>query len=113
METNTSGLGKASIIPDGVKGWSWGAFLLNWIWGLFNKTYIALLCLVPYVGFIMVIVLGVKGREWAWRNRKWESVEHFNSVQKKWSYWGVAIFCVAFFAGFLAAILLPLLKARH
>ena len=33
-------------IPDGVRGWSWGAFLLNWIWAIGNKTWIGLLALI-------------------------------------------------------------------
>jgi len=53
----------AAAISDGAKGWSWGAFLLNWIWAIGNKTWIGLLALVPYVGFIMTLVLGFKGRE--------------------------------------------------
>lgn len=78
-------------IPDGVRGWSWGAFLLNWIWAIGNKTWIGLLALVPYVGFIMAIILGFKGREWAWQNGEWESVEHFNRVQRLWTIWGLVI----------------------
>ena len=78
-------------IPEGVRGWSWGAFLLNWIWAIGNSTWIGLLALIPYVGFIMVIILGIKGREWAWKNHKWESVEHFNRVQRLWSIWGFII----------------------
>ena len=88
---NTSGMGSNATLPEGVKGWSWGAFFLNWIWGFFNKTWISLLCLVPYVGIIMAFVLGAKGREWAWRNKRWDSIEHFNRVQKKWSAWGVGL----------------------
>ena len=76
-------------IPEGVKGFSWGALFLNWIWAIGNKTWIGLLCLVPYLGFIMAIVLGFKGREWAWKNKKWDSVEHFNRVQRKWSVAGI------------------------
>lgn len=88
---NTSGKGKGHPIPDGVKGWSWGAFLLNWIWAIGNQTWIGLIALVPYIGFIMAFVLGFKGREWAWQNKQWDSVEHFNAVQKKWTFWGVVI----------------------
>jgi len=98
-------------IPAGVTGWSWGAFLLNWIWAIGNKTWIGLLALVPFVGFVMAIVLGVKGREWAWQNGKWESVEHFNRVQKKWSIWGIGLtlagFVLMFVMGILAAIAIP------
>ena len=94
-------------MPDGIKGWSWGAFFLNWIWAIGNRTWIGLLAFIPYVGFIMAIVLGIKGREWAWKNKEWESVEHFNRVQKKWSYWGVGIFGLIFISGMFAAIAIP------
>jgi len=106
---NTSGQGKTAIVPDEIKGWSWGAFFLNWIWAVGNKTWIGLLSLLPYVGWVMVFMLGIKGREWAWKNKEWESVEHFQRVQKKWTLWGIGIFVFAFFAGFLAGLIVPLL----
>ena len=107
MDANTSGTGKDAVIPEGVKGWSWGAFFLNWIWAISNKTWIGLLCLIPYVGFIMSFFLGAKGREWAWRNKRWQSVEHFNQVQKKWSFWGVLLVVGVFGIGIVAAIAIP------
>jgi|SRR3990167_4008883 len=88
---NTSGQGKNSIIPPGVKGWSWGAFFWNWIWAISNKVWIGLLVAVPYIGLIMLPILGIKGREWAWQSKHWDSVDHFNKVQHKWSLWGVLI----------------------
>lgn len=88
---NTSGMGVNAQIPTEIKGWSWGAFFLNWIWGLFNNTFIALLTLVPCVGWVMAFVLGVKGNEWAWRNKKWESVERFKQVQRYWAWGGLAL----------------------
>lgn len=94
-------------IPDGVRGWSWGAFLLNWIWAIGNKTWIGLLALIPYVGFVMAIVLGIKGREWAWRNKEWASLEEFNRVQRKWSAWGVGLVIGFGGIGILAAIAIP------
>ena len=86
---NTSGQGKQAVIPAELKGWNWGAFLMNWVWGIFNKTYIALLTFVPLIGIFMPFVLGFKGNAWAWRNKKWDSIEHFRKVQKKWTMWGV------------------------
>jgi len=76
-------------IPPGIAGWSWGAFLLNWIWAIFNNTWIGLLALIPGLNLVMIFVLGMKGREWAWKNKRWDSVEHFNRVQRKWSVWAV------------------------
>lgn len=98
------------IIPDGVKGWSWGAFLLNWIWAIGNRSWIGLLSLVPYIGWIMVFWLGFKGREMAWKNKQWDSLEHFNRVQRKWSQWGIGITIAAIVLAILAAMVTPALE---
>lgn len=104
---NNSGGGSGIVVPEEVKGWSWGAFLLSWIWAIGNRTWIGLLALIPYVGFLMTIYLGIKGREMAWRNNRWDSIEHFNRVQRSWSKWGVIIFVGIFGISILAAILIP------
>jgi Cytochrome oxidase complex assembly protein 1 len=78
-------------IPAEVDRWNWGAFLLNWIWGIGNNTFIALLVFVPFIGLIMPFVLGAKGSRWAWRNGRWESVAHFKRVQRRWAIWGVVL----------------------
>ena len=109
---NNSGQGRGTEIPDGIKGWSWGAFFLNWIWSIGNKTWLGLFALVPYVGFIMAIVLGIKGREWAWQNKRWESIDHFQNVQKKWSAWGVGLVLVPAGLGIVAAIVIPMLAQQ-
>lgn len=108
---NTSGQGKDAVIPEGIKGWSWGAFFWNWIWAVGNKSYIGLLALIPYVGFVMSIYLGIKGREMAWRNKRWDSVEHFQRVQRRWSLWALAFFGIAL-VGILAAVILPATQGR-
>ena len=97
----------SDTIPPGIKGWSWGAFLLNGFWAIGNRTWIGLLAFIPYVGFIMSIILGIKGREWAWKNKAWESVEQFNAVQRKWSMWGVIIMVGVLVIGIMAAIFIP------
>lgn len=90
-------------LPQGVAGWSWGAFLLGGIWAIGNRTWIGLLAFIPGAGFIVAVVLGVKGREWAWKNRSWDSVEHFRRVQRQWSCWAVAIvFGLALIGGMVA-----------
>ncbi|MGO2478017.1 MAG: cytochrome c oxidase assembly factor Coa1 family protein [Pseudoalteromonas sp.] len=89
-----SGEGKNSTIPPQIKGWNWGACLLNWIWGVGNNTYIALLVFIPFVNLVMFFILGIKGNEWAWRNNKWQSVEHFQRIQKMWRNTGIILFVV-------------------
>lgn len=91
QQDNTSGQGETAVVPPEIRGWNWGAFLLNWIWGIGNNTYIALLMFIPLVNIVMAFVLGAKGNEWAWRNRTWQDVTHFKSTQRKWAQWGLAI----------------------
>jgi Cytochrome oxidase complex assembly protein 1 len=88
-------------IPAEIDRWNWGAFLLNWIWGVGNNTFIALLTLVPFVGLVMPFVLGARGSRWAWRNGRWDSVAHFKRVQRLWAIWGAVIWlgAIALFGG--------------
>jgi Cytochrome oxidase complex assembly protein 1 len=96
---------EAKPIPPEIDRWNWGAFLLNWIWGVGNNTFIALLMFVPFVGLVMPFVLGAKGSRWAWRNGRWDSVEHFKRVQRLWAIWGLIVWLgtIALFGGGLGA----------
>lgn len=89
---NTSGQGASSILPIELHGWNWGACLLTWVWGIGNRVWLALLALLPtpLVGLAMAIILGVKGNEWSWQSRKWDSIEQFRRKQRIWLYWGIA-----------------------
>lgn len=81
--------------PESAKGWSWGAFFFSWIWGVFNNVYWPLIMIplvfVPIIGqianFVVIIILGVNGREMAWKGGHWraEDVEEFNSKQSSWA----------------------------
>ncbi len=102
---NTSGQGTLARVPLEIKKWNWGAFFLGWIWGVGNKVYIMFLTMIPYVGFIMSIVGGAKGSEWAWRYKRWDSIEHFKRVQKKWTMWGIAIWVGVIVLAMFAALI--------
>lgn len=108
---NTSGLGDLYPVPPEIPGWSWGAFALNWIWAGRNRVWFGLMALIPYVGLIIAIVLGVKGREWAWQKRRWDSIEHFNRVQRRWSIWGVCLMIIPVL-GIVAAVAIPAYSDR-
>lgn len=81
-------------IPEDVKGWNWGAFFLNGIWGIFNKTYIALLAFIPIINIPVMFFLGYKGNKLSWNNNEWTSVEHFQSTQRKWNVAGFVAFLI-------------------
>ncbi len=80
--------------PEDIKGWNWGAFFLNGIWGIFNKTYVALLAFIPIINIPVMIFLGYKGNEMSWKNNDWNSIEHFKSTQWKWNIAGFIAFII-------------------
>ena len=86
------GLFDSSVpVPEEIRGWNWGAFLLAPLWTFRNRVGIGLLAWVPIVGFWMAIALGVKGNEWAWKSRKWQSIEQFKAHQKRWAIAGIVL----------------------
>lgn len=96
-------------IPPLLNRWNWGVFFLNWIWGIGNSTYIALLMFVPVVNLVMVFVLGAKGSQWAWKNRVWADEDHFRRTQRNWARAGVIVFIgflLLFPAGFFGIMAL-------
>lgn len=95
-----------TAVPAEINRWNWGAFLLNWIWGIGNNTFIALLTLIPLFGLVMPFVLGAKGSRWAWRNGRWDSVAHFKRVQRLWAIWGVVIWLggIVLFGGIFGGV---------
>ena len=107
---NTSGQGESAAVPEEVKGWNWGAFVLTWIWGIFNSVWIAFLCFIPFFCLVWAFVLGVKGNEWAWRNKKWDSIEHFKNTQRSWDIAGIIIFAISMVAlvVIIPTLLIPL-----
>lgn len=103
------------VVPQqpNLSRWSWGAFVLSWLWGFFNGCWWmffvwfgfvilgALLWWVPFMAIILSfaglciqILFGVKGTEWAWENRSWSSVADFEQTQKTWNIVGLVFFMI-------------------
>ena len=58
-----------------------------------------MLILIPLVNIIILIILGLKGSEWAWKKQQWESVEKFVISQNKWKPWGILFFVLGILIG--------------
>ncbi len=71
---------------DYTKIFNWGAFLGTWMWGFYNKSYITLFQWAvgptPF-GFLFKIYCGLKGNEWAYKNKKYDDLEKFNKSQRR------------------------------
>ena len=119
---NNSGQGHlldASVtVPEEIQGWNWGAFFLPGVWCLTNQVWIGLIAwtdlsvisLPLTLGMtwpIMAVILGVKGNEWAWKSRRWNSVKDFKRHQRIWAIAG--FFVILAILILLALIVLALL----
>lgn len=108
---NNSGQGSTATFPDQLGGWSWGAFTFSWIWGIFNSTWIAFLVFIPVLNVVWCFVLGAKGKQWAWQNKKWDSVEGFKRTQNTWNKWGKALFIISIILFILYFVVMGILIA--
>lgn len=104
MEEKSSVQGKKEAMPEELNRWNWGAFFLSAIWGIGNKTYVALLALIPVLNIFVMIALGLRGNKWAWKNKEWDSVEHFVTIQKRWNiagYFALGFYLYFFIKGLI------------
>jgi len=100
---NTSGQPGAKL-PDKLKGWNWGAFLLNWIWAIPHRAWLGLV-LSLLLNIVGAIYLGVMGNELAWQNRRFADINEFKAVQKAWATWGLVLLLVGVGLGVAGAVL--------
>ena len=92
-------------LPEELKHFNWGAFLMNWIWGLMHRKYITLwyfaACIIPVLGPIAISIwFGIKGNKWAWESKNWQSIEEFERTQKDY----IFIWLILFLLGLIITI---------
>lgn len=97
--------------------WSWGPFLLWWLWPWWNgdttlkviALVLVLVSWIPVVGFIGIvsfaIYLGINGNRLMIKNRAFQSYEQFVAVKTAWAKAGVIVFGVSMALGIIAAII--------
>lgn len=93
------------FVPEEIRGWNWGAFLLSGLWCIPNQVWIGLLSWVPPASLVMPFVLGAKGNEMAWKNRRWTSVDAFKAHQRGWTIAGLVTSGFGFFAFFMLGLI--------
>ena len=104
-------------IPEEIQRWNWGAFILGPIWGMMHGIWWTVLGFLPFlplpytlrsIGFVVLVavmmMLGYKGNELAWRSRQWDSAEKFLKIQERWARWSV-IFAIGAFVALIIFLL--------
>lgn len=115
LSQNNSSQDNQTLLSPEIKKWNWGAFFFNWIWGIFNNVYFSLWVFFPIFGLAVPFILGAKGNRWAWKNKKWRDLAHFQKTQRNWSLAGIIIFVVSVLATlfFTLVVILTLLFVTH
>ena len=98
------GTSRLEAVPT-IHNFNWGAFFLTWIWAIGNRSFdritgwLLVLCIVPYIGPLSALALmvycGKTGNRRSWENKQWESIGHFERVQRRWAIAGVLQFALA------------------
>lgn len=105
-------------VPQEIQRWNWSAFILGPIWGLLHGLWWSILGFLPLLPFLspalrpvaiivligVMVILGLKGNEMAWRARQWESAEKFLAVQQRWSTWSI-VFAIGALVAFIMFLL--------
>jgi TPR repeat protein len=73
-------------IPEEIKKFNWGAFLLTTFWtirhGLWGSLFLSW---IPIFGWIiMPFILGFRGNVWAWQKNDYPSTTQFLKTQSRW-----------------------------
>lgn len=105
---------------------SWGALLgifyliamRAWVWVVVVIALSVVSGLFPSLGIIsaiLMIYLIIKGKDIAWKSRKWKDFQEFLTVQRAWDLAGKIIFGVQIFAtiGILATVVLVSLSSAR
>ena len=51
--------------------------------------------ITPLLGLSLVVLYGLKGDKWAWRSKKWLSLDEFKKSQKTWTPWAIIWFLMS------------------
>lgn len=96
-------LERDEIYPPITEKLCWGAFLVTPVWAFVHKKKaIAVLSLIPLIGFVISIQALFCGGRWAWESKVWNSVEEYKESRLRWTIGGVVF-------SFLLAVILYLL----
>lgn len=84
---NDSGEGNTARLPQELEGLNWGAYFLPLFWCMAHNVIWGVFIRGSFFAFLYLF----KGNEMAWQNRRFESIDEFKEIQKKWFFWGLGI----------------------
>jgi len=78
------GMNDERAVPSELRGFGWAAFLWGPVWAVTYRVWVGLFTLVPGLGLIMNLMLGLRGAEWAYRKGAIPDIARFRRAQRNW-----------------------------
>ena len=108
----------ASMYQQRLKVGTGAPLCLTFFWGIGNKTYLPLLCLIPIFNLVWFFVCGFKGNEWAWQKGDYQDIATFKAVQATWNRAGLVQFIITMavmvlYFLFIGTIITSILNSTH
>jgi hypothetical protein len=93
---NTSGMGDGYPVPPEASGWTFAGFvpfgLFSFLNGNSNMGILgAVGSVIGIVGLVYAIMVGINGKESAWRNRRFNSIEEYTGTMRAWNNGGLIL----------------------
>jgi hypothetical protein len=93
---NTSGLGNMYPPPPEAQGWTFAGCIPFGLFGFYNGSqlwgFVGLAgSIISLVGWIYAIFIGIQGKQLAWQNRRFESMQQYLAVMRAWNIWGIVV----------------------
>ncbi len=110
---NTSGTGPQAILPDAANGWTFAGCIPFGIYAFSHNLpgWGAMSCigtLIWPLHWVYFFVIGASGRQMAWKNKCFDSLEQYGNSMNVWNLSGLGCFviCIIYWivTGFIAAM---------
>jgi hypothetical protein len=104
---NTSGMGDTVPVPPQTQGWSFAGCIPFGLFGFLNGVMLwaglglAGSLLFQPLYLVYAIYMGIKGRELAWRSRRFDSLMQYEDTMRAWNNWGIGCLAALILGGLL------------
>jgi hypothetical protein len=97
---NTSGLGPGYPLPPAARGWTNAGIIPAGLYSFYTGSVLwgivgVLGVVFGLAGLVYFVVVGLRGKEYAWRNRRFASFEEFEAVMAAWNNAGLWIIYIS------------------
>jgi hypothetical protein len=92
-------------VEEELQKFNWGGFLLGWIWAFGHRVWLwGILGLIPFVGIVVMFVLGFRGNRLAWERGTYAGAEELRQKERKWAWASLWVYLAFFLLGIVIGL---------